>query len=116
MMETENIVETVEFYRDRLGFKCQGLYPDEENPCWASLVKDSVELMFTVKNAHTKVEGAVMTGSLYLYPDDVDQLWESLKYKTKVEYPIENFAYGMREFAIRDNNGYLLQFGQDISD
>jgi len=28
-----------------------------------------------------------------------------------VVYPIESFDYGMREFAIRDNNGYILQFG-----
>jgi hypothetical protein len=37
-----------------------------------------------------------------------------LKDKTKVCYPIETFGYGMREFAIFDNNGYLLQFGQPV--
>lgn len=31
-----------------------------------------------------------------------------------VVYPIETFAYGMREFAIRDNNGYILQFGREV--
>jgi hypothetical protein len=31
-------------------------------------------------------------------------------------YGIEDFFYGMREFAIYDNNGYLLQFGQPISE
>jgi hypothetical protein len=30
-------------------------------------------------------------------------------------YPVEDFSYGLREFAIRDNNGYILQFGQEIS-
>ena len=30
-------------------------------------------------------------------------------------YPIEDFHYGMREFAIFDNNGYLLQFGQPLA-
>ena len=37
-----------------------------------------------------------------------------MKDKAEVVYPIEDFDYGMREFAIRDNNGYLLQFGQEI--
>lgn len=32
-----------------------------------------------------------------------------------LHYPVEDFGYGMREFAIYDNNGYLLQFGQEIS-
>lgn len=27
---------------------------------------------------------------------------------------LEDFDYGMREFAIYDNNGYLLQFGQSL--
>jgi hypothetical protein len=28
---------------------------------------------------------------------------------------MEDFHYGMREFAIFDNNGYLLQFGQPLA-
>ncbi len=26
----------------------------------------------------------------------------------------KNFSYGMREIGVYDNNGYLLQFGQEI--
>jgi hypothetical protein len=37
-----------------------------------------------------------------------------LKDQCKVEYPLEDFEYGVREFAIRDNSGYLLQFGKEI--
>ncbi|NHQ72651.1 bleomycin resistance family protein, partial [Elizabethkingia miricola] len=29
-------------------------------------------------------------------------------------YNIEDFPWQMREFAIYDNNGYILQFGQDV--
>jgi uncharacterized glyoxalase superfamily protein PhnB len=44
----------------------------------------------------------------------VDALWAQLRERIDVVYPIENFDYGMREFAIRDINGYVLQFGQEI--
>lgn len=27
-------------------------------------------------------------------------------------YPIDDFGYGMREFALPDNNGYTLQLGK----
>lgn len=37
-----------------------------------------------------------------------------LKDKAKVCYDIEDFCYGMREFAIYDNNDNLQQFGQEI--
>ena len=56
----------------------------------------------------------MLTGALYFNVEDVDAAWEELKDKAPVEYPIENFDFGMREFAIRDCNGYLLQFGQEI--
>ena len=114
MLETEDLRQTIKFYTELLGFKCQGLYPDADNPCWASLVKDQIEIMFTTRNAHSRLEQPMMTGSLYFNPDNVDEAWEQLKDQVMIEYPIENFDYGMREFAIRDCNGYLIQFGREI--
>ena len=114
MLETEDIKQTVDFYTEMLGFECESLYPDADNPIWTCLRKDDVEIMFSVRNAHSTIEKPTMTGSLYLYPEDVDAVWEQLKDKVKICYPIENFEYGMREFGISDNNGYLLQFGAEI--
>ena len=57
---------------------------------------------------------AAFTGSLHLKTDDVDSLWARLKDRVRICYPIETFDYGMREFAIYDNNGYVLQFGQPL--
>lgn len=116
MLETENLRETIKFYTDMLGFICEGTYPDTENLCWASLRKDDVSIMFTSRNEHSAIEKTTMTGSLYFNTEDVNQIWEELKDKAIIEYPVENFEYGMREFAIRDPNGYLLQFGQEISE
>lgn len=55
------------------------------------------------------------SGSFYLTLSDVDQLWEKIHAQTKICNDIENFDWGMREFAIYDNNGYLLKFGQSTS-
>ena len=114
MLEVDDLGLTIDFYSTVLGFECAGRYPDEGNPGWALLKRDDVEIMFTVRNAHSKVEKPVMTGSLYIHPDNVNEVWDLLKDKVTIEYPIEDFDYGMREFAIRDCNGYLIQFGQGI--
>ena len=50
----------------------------------------------------------------YLDTDNANDWWEKLKDKVEVVYPIEDFEYNMREFAIRDCNGYMIQFGQEI--
>jgi len=39
-----------------------------------------------------------------------------LKDKAEVACGIENIEYGMREFAVLDNNGYMLQLGQEIAE
>jgi uncharacterized glyoxalase superfamily protein PhnB len=103
--------ETIRFYGDILGFECVNRIEG-----WAALRKDAVEVMISLPNAHEPFERPTLTGSLYFSSDDVDALWEKIKGKATVVYPIENFYYGMREFAIRDNNGYILQFGQEIDD
>ena len=116
MLETSDLKESIKYYTETLAFTCQGVYPETGEPCWASLTKDKIVIMLTVRSAHSKSEKPTMTGTLYLYPDDVDKAWEELKDKTEVSYEIETFDYGMREFGIIDPNGYLLQFGQGVDE
>ena len=109
MLWVSDIEETIAFYRDVLGFDCSSRMEG-----WACLVNHEVELMISLPNRHEPIDKLSFTGSFYFQPDNVDGLWEELKNKVPVVYPIENFSYGMREFAIRDNSGYILQFGRPI--
>lgn len=109
MLWVNNLDDTIRFYVDLLGFDCTNRLEG-----WASLKKDAVELMISLPNEHEAFERLQFTGSFYFHPDDVDAIWNQVKDKASVVYPIENFPYGMREFAIRDNTGYILQFGQSI--
>ncbi len=111
MLEVENMDETIVFYETILDFKCIERYNDE----WAMVQKDDVSIMFSNRFFKEDYPSTYMTGSLYIYTDDIDVIWQILKDKVHVCYPIENFEYGMREFAIYDNNGYRLQFGQEIT-
>jgi len=111
MLRTKDLKGSVEFYTRLLGFECGAL---SEDWGWASLSRDGVTLMLALPNAHEPFERPSFTGSLYIRCDDVDAMWEQVKDRAKVCYPLEDFEYGMREFAIYDDNGYLLQFGQEI--
>jgi uncharacterized glyoxalase superfamily protein PhnB len=57
-----------------------------------------------------------MTGVLYFNPKDVKAAWEQFKDKTPVEWALQEMPYGMLKFAIRDCNGYILSFGQEIEE
>jgi len=109
MLTVVAIEPALEFYRDTLGFQCVSSAEG-----WACMSLNGVEVMFALPNQHLPFTAPMMTGSLYFKTDDVDAMWIRLKDRCQVEYPLEDFEYGMREFAIRDNSGYLLQFGQQI--
>ena len=111
MLWTKHLNLTVGFYTSVLKFKCDELHEDIG---WASLSRDNIQIMLAVPRSHPEFKEAQFTGTIYIHTDDVDKLWKELKDSVEIVYPIDNFEYGMREFAIYDNNKYILQFGQEI--
>ena len=108
MLRTKDLTGTVQFWTERLGFTCDGV---SEEDGWASLSRDEVGLMVAAPNVHVPFDTPGFTGSFYFNVDNVTALWAAVKDRAKIAYPMEEFHYGMREFAIYDNNGYMLQFG-----
>lgn len=112
MLWTDKLEETIEFYTSLLGFV---LVEKNDDWNWACLQKDEIEIMLVKPNAHMPFEKAFFTGSIYIVTNNIDLLWNNLKERVTVCYEIENFDWGMREFAIYDINGYIFQFGQEIN-
>ncbi len=67
--------------------------------------------MITTRIANT----TTLSSFLYVYPDNIDEAWEALKDKTEVVWPIQDMEHGMREFALKDCNGYTLIYGKSVS-
>ena len=116
---TKNLQETILFYKNVLGFKGVSNFPN-----FVSLSRENVELMFIVpqdepedcKDPDNQAEffpRPMLTGSLFIVTEQVDELWNSVKDKAIIKTSIAE--YYMRDFSILDNNGYELVFGQDIS-
>ena len=121
MLEATSIPETVSFY-ERLGFTLIGSMGDDPaKPTWCQVKRDNVALMFTWSEPHEHDDGELhshepaMAGSLYINVDDVDALFEEFRPALdEVEWEPETFPYGMRDFGVRDPNGYLLIFGSPV--
>ncbi len=108
---TNNLQQTIQFYVQTFGFTCSA---KDTIAGWASIELDQVEMMISLPNEHMEFQKPVFSGSFYIRTENVDLLWNNINEDVKVCYPIENFDYGMREFAVYDNNGYLLQFGEEL--
>ena len=118
---TKDLAQTILFYETILGFKAQSNFPN-----FVSLTRDDVNLMFVVPNQEgedLKDRGnkeeffskPQLTGNIFIFTDQVDQIWNSVKDKVTIKSPIADREYLMRDFSILDNNGYELVFGEDIS-
>ncbi len=108
---TQHLEETRDFYESILSFSCIGWEPSLG---WALFARERVEIMYTLPNDHLPFGGPNFTGSVYIYVvENIEDLWSELRSKVRVVYPLELFDYGMREFALYDYNGYMLQFGQE---
>lgn len=113
MLEVKDLAATIEFYTQTLGFDIDATWPREGPPTWCRLVAGDVVLMFTVPDDEAPPSAPKLTGQLYCYPPDVDALWAELEGRVDVVAPIADWDHGMREFQIRDCNGYVLRFGAD---
>jgi len=109
ILTTDDMERSVRFYVENLGFAC-----GVRTPGYSNLSRDSVRIILAAPNAHTTWKGPMFTGQLYVgleSADDVDALWSDVKERVEVVYAVNDFDYGMREFGIRDDNGYSLAFG-----
>jgi len=109
ILRTADLQQTVSFYETVLGFKSQSNFPG-----FASVSLQDAELMFI--EPREDFTGPQLTGSIYIFMDGVEALWDLIKDKATIKTPIDNREYFMRDFSILDNNGYELVFGQDISE
>lgn len=106
---TKDIQTTTTFYK-KLGFK---IIEENEDLVWTCMQNGDIEINIANPEANPDFKQPQFTGTFYFNVENADEAWEDLKHN-KVVYEIETFDWGMREFAIEDNNGYILQFGEAI--
>lgn len=125
----EDVTRTVDYYMDVLAFEFVLAVPEEgvdvirERQAgllldWALVRKGGVDVMFQARRslaeehfdfAYEEVGGSF---TLFIEVEGVDELYERIKEKVQVVRDMETTFYGMKEFIIRDINGYYLSFAQ----
>lgn len=94
----------VEFYTTRLGFRCA--FTEGDPPTFAGLLLDEVQIFLQ--------EGASNPGasSIYFVVGDADELFAFHQASgVEIAQPPIDQHYQLRDYVIRDLNGYYLVFG-----
>jgi len=129
--EVKDIRKTVAFYQSILGFTLVMAVPDTQDGIEQSFVdgkeyvyalvsKDNVEMMFQKTESFKRdvlfAKDLSMSASVsfYMEIEGVDSFYEQIKNKGLNPTELKTAWYGMREFYLTDNNGYILGFAEKM--
>lgn len=115
----DDVVTTANFYRDKLGFAYRMFWG--EPPCFTIVRRNGASIMLS----QATVPGAMRPNCMadpereawdaYVWIDNADVLCEEFGLKgVTITQSICDQEYGCREFTIRDCNGFMIGFGQDL--
>ncbi len=113
----KDINKTIDFYK-QLGFNLTTTVPEKGNFIFAMMTCGNVIFMFqTFESLGNELPTVSRQngGSLLLYiqTNEIRTFFDQIKDKVKVIKGLEKTFYGATEFAIEDNNGYLLTFAEN---
>ncbi|HEV2295931.1 MAG TPA: GNAT family N-acetyltransferase [Tepidisphaeraceae bacterium] len=107
VLACRDVREAVEFYIKVLGFKQQWLW--EEPPTFACVGMGQAEIFLCLQpELAAKIEGHM---HCFDVQDDLELLHaEHRRAGAAIVSPLENKPWGIREYTVRDCNGYHLRF------
>jgi uncharacterized glyoxalase superfamily protein PhnB len=116
----DDVLATVDFYREALGFEADFLY--DNPPTYASVSRDDAIVNFALSVPAGRRNGVSQAGpgngtDLYVVVGDINDVFEEFAQAgvSILSDPV-NTDYGMREFKIEDLNGYQIIFGEEIEE
>ena len=110
MIHVPDVRATVDWY-ESIGFKVIDTYGDDgEGLSFGMLRFGTSDVMFNQGGQPSTERRREV--DLYVYADDVDDIYQSLKDRVDVVEALHDTFYGMREFIIRDLNRFWITFGQ----
>ena len=110
-----DIARTLRWYSEHLGFRTAGTFPKQEPYAYASLTRDTAELMLLSFPGYEKPDLRARRPDglwdAYLRMKGVAAFYETVKDEPFVQMPLKHQPYGDWEFEVRDLNGYVVVFG-----
>lgn len=119
-MGVKSVNETVAFYTEVLGFTKILSVPDSGELIFAIVNAGDVNLMFqqmdNLQEEYSELKGLNQNSSFtfYIKLKNMGILYEKLKETKSLVKKIHKTLYGADEFAIRDNNGFILTITEDL--
>ena len=131
-LSVKNVTETIKFYKNILDFKVrmvvlernhtvEDFFTETEEYTYAMVYKDELQMMFLNESTFhdnipilkpLQIGGTVI---FYIAIEKIDEFYKELQEKNiEVVKELTTTWYGIREFYIKDCNGYILAFTEEV--
>jgi uncharacterized glyoxalase superfamily protein PhnB len=109
ILAVADVAATIKFYKENLGFTRDWFWDDP--PTHGGVEWGKVDMMFHLAPELAKhMEGH----QHYFHVKGVDDLYARHQQNgVEIISPLERKPWGMREYTVRDPNGYHLRFGEN---
>ena len=111
MIHVPDVRATAGWYTS-IGFKLIRTSEEDGEMNWALLSLGSSELMLSADGKPSSAHRREV--DLYVHTENLVHLHAALKTRIQLVQDLYDTFYGMREFIIRDINGFWITFGQPI--
>lgn len=125
----KDVRESIKFYQNNLGFEVVMVVPESQDAVLESLDTDqqivyalvkngNVEIMFQAEESFKEDIPALKDAqygascSFYIEVKDVESFYANVKDKVEIVKELFTTWYGMQEFYMRDNSGYILAIAE----
>ena len=95
-----------------MGFEILGQNVEDGEMNWAKLSFGNSEVMLNAGGKPSNEPRREV--DLYITADSIDELYQRMKGQVQIVEDLHDTFYGMREFIIRDFNGFWITFGQPM--
>lgn len=109
MLHVPDVKETAFWYQS-IGFSILDIGEDSGKLVWALLSYLGSTIMLSA-GGELSMRGR-RDVDLYIHAENIGLIYSDLKDRVKVQEPPHITFYGMREFIVRDNNGFWITFGE----
>ncbi|HEX4413844.1 MAG TPA: VOC family protein [Lacipirellulaceae bacterium] len=106
---------SLEFYVETLRFVQTGYYPIASEPNFTEVRRDDVAIILFTEPIHGREQLPTFSGALYLFPPAIDHIADELRGMVPFAWGPNVTEFGLREFAIRDPDGYTIVFAERSS-
>jgi len=113
MLHVPDVEATIRWY-ESVGFKLLDAGRDDGETVWAKMEFGSGRVMFS-SGGHSGTRER-RDADLYVQTEAVDGVSQNLQGRVDVVEGLHDTFYGMREFIIRDLNGFWVTFGEPCRD